>query len=193
MPSGVHVVTTFNLVYIFTGGHYEHRLFEAPPQRLYEPPARQSHHQQFQPRYREQHREHYPNKNDAFASALKIDRRSTSILHSGRIGYRPYVNHYRGRFNAGFRGRGYNNRGVVFRGRGGQRQSPQVDSDLYHYRGRGRGRFQRNTRPSVSKNQLDSELDSYMAASGKAPASKSNLDRQLDAYMSQKKPQVNST
>ncbi|XP_044127413.1 chromatin target of PRMT1 protein [Bufo gargarizans] len=74
-----------------------------------------------------------------------------------------------GRGGMGGRGRG----GVMARGRGG------------FGRGRGRGRGRGPTRPTLTREQLDNQLDAYMSKT------KGHLDAELDAYMAQADPESN--
>ncbi|XP_023614961.1 chromatin target of PRMT1 protein isoform X7 [Myotis lucifugus] len=62
-------------------------------------------------------------------------------------------------------------RGMIGRGRGG-----------FGGRGRGRGAL---TRPVLTKEQLDNQLDAYMSKT------KGHLDAELDAYMAQTDPETN--
>uniref|UniRef100_A0A3B3SYN5 Chromatin target of PRMT1 n=1 Tax=Paramormyrops kingsleyae TaxID=1676925 RepID=A0A3B3SYN5_9TELE len=66
------------------------------------------------------------------------------------------------------RGRG----GVTVRGRGG-----------FGGQGRGRGRGRGASRPVVTREQLDNQLDAYMSKT------KGHLDAELDAYMAQADPE----
>ncbi|XP_048882432.1 chromatin target of PRMT1 protein-like [Brienomyrus brachyistius] len=68
----------------------------------------------------------------------------------------------------GEKGRG----GVTVRGRGG-----------FGGRGRGRGRGRGASRPAVTREQLDNQLDAYMSKT------KGHLDAELDAYMAQADPE----
>ncbi|XP_053560275.1 chromatin target of PRMT1 protein isoform X1 [Bombina bombina] len=72
-----------------------------------------------------------------------------------------------GRGGMGGRGRG----GMLARGRGG------------FSRGRGRGRG--STRPALTREQLDNQLDAYMSKT------KGHLDAELDAYMAQADSEAN--
>ncbi|XP_018621446.1 chromatin target of PRMT1 protein-like isoform X1 [Scleropages formosus] len=72
-----------------------------------------------------------------------------------------------GRGGLGMRGRG----GLGLRGRGG-----------FGGRGRGRGRGRGVSRPPVTREQLDNQLDAYMSKT------KGHLDAELDAYMAQADP-----
>ncbi|KAL4624825.1 chromatin target of PRMT1 protein-like [Arapaima gigas] len=72
-----------------------------------------------------------------------------------------------GRGGLGMRGRG----GIGLRGRGG-----------FGGRGRGRGRGRGVSRPPVTREQLDNQLDDYMSKT------KGHLDAELDAYMAQADP-----
>ncbi|NXW51591.1 CHTOP protein, partial [Nyctiprogne leucopyga] len=65
-------------------------------------------------------------------------------------------------------------RGMAGRGRGG-----------FGGRGRGRGRGRGSTRPALTKEQLDNQLDAYMSKT------KGHLDAELDAYMAQTDPETN--
>nr|XP_048278622.1 chromatin target of PRMT1 protein-like isoform X2 [Myodes glareolus] len=66
-------------------------------------------------------------------------------------------------------------RGMIGRGRGG-----------FGGRGRGRGRGRGAlTRPVLTKEQLDNQLDAYMSKT------KGHLDAELDAYMAQTDPETN--
>nr|XP_044994119.1 chromatin target of PRMT1 protein isoform X5 [Jaculus jaculus] len=66
-------------------------------------------------------------------------------------------------------------RGMIGRGRGG-----------FGGRGRGRGRGRGAlTRPVLTKEQLDNQLDAYMSKT------KGHLDAELDAYMAQTDPEAN--
>uniref|UniRef100_A0A8D0GDB9 Chromatin target of PRMT1 n=1 Tax=Sphenodon punctatus TaxID=8508 RepID=A0A8D0GDB9_SPHPU len=65
-------------------------------------------------------------------------------------------------------------RGMAGRGRGG-----------FGGRGRGRGRGRGATRPALTKEQLDNQLDAYMSKT------KGHLDAELDAYMAQTDPETN--
>lgn len=66
-------------------------------------------------------------------------------------------------------------RGMIGRGRGG-----------FGGRGRGRGRGRSAlTRPVLTKEQLDNQLDAYMSKT------KGHLDAELDAYMAQTDPETN--
>lgn len=81
----------------------------------------------------------------------------------------------------GFRKRGNFRGGRQSRGRGGSRQQVQR-SNLRNARGRGRGKSWWNNRNGgnvPSKQELDNQLDEYMAET------KSSLDAQLEHYMSQ--------
>ncbi|NWT13947.1 CHTOP protein, partial [Vireo altiloquus] len=64
-------------------------------------------------------------------------------------------------------------RGMAGRGRGG-----------FGGRGRGRGRGRGSTRPALTKEQLDNQLDAYMSKT------KGHLDAELDAYMAQTDPEA---
>ncbi|NWS21025.1 CHTOP protein, partial [Pachyramphus minor] len=64
-------------------------------------------------------------------------------------------------------------RGMSGRGRGG-----------FGGRGRGRGRGRGSTRPALTKEQLDNQLDAYMSKT------KGHLDAELDAYMAQTDPEA---
>ncbi|XP_030043063.1 chromatin target of PRMT1 protein isoform X1 [Microcaecilia unicolor] len=75
-----------------------------------------------------------------------------------------------GRGGIGVRGRG----GMAGRGRGG-----------FGGRGRGRGRARGATRPALTREQLDNQLDAYMSKT------KGHLDAELDAYMAQADPEPN--
>ncbi|XP_072346792.1 chromatin target of PRMT1a isoform X1 [Scyliorhinus torazame] len=75
-----------------------------------------------------------------------------------------------GRGGIGGRGRG----GIVGRGRGG-----------FPSRGRGRGRGRGATRPPLTREQLDNQLDAYMSKT------KGHLDAELDAYMAQADGEAN--
>ncbi|CAO2598983.1 Chromatin target of PRMT1 protein [Lemmus lemmus] len=71
--------------------------------------------------------------------------------------------------------RGGPGRGMIGRGRGG-----------FGGRGRGRGRGRGAlTRPVLTKEQLDNQLDAYMSKT------KGHLDAELDAYMAQTDPETN--
>ncbi|XP_063802777.1 chromatin target of PRMT1 protein [Pseudophryne corroboree] len=74
-----------------------------------------------------------------------------------------------GRGGMGGRGRG----GMMIRGRGG------------FGRGRGRGRGRGAVRPTLTREQLDNQLDAYMSKT------KGHLDAELDAYMAQADPEAN--
>ncbi|XP_006008436.1 chromatin target of PRMT1a isoform X2 [Latimeria chalumnae] len=75
-----------------------------------------------------------------------------------------------GRGGMGLRGRG----GMAGRGRG-----------AFGGRGRGRGRGRGSTRPALTKEQLDNQLDAYMSKT------KGHLDAELDAYMAQTDAEAN--
>ncbi|XP_041035684.1 chromatin target of PRMT1a isoform X1 [Carcharodon carcharias] len=75
-----------------------------------------------------------------------------------------------GRGGISGRGRG----GIVGRGRGG-----------FPSRGRGRGRGRGATRPPLTREQLDNQLDAYMSKT------KGHLDAELDAYMAQADGEAN--
>ncbi|KAM9306657.1 chromatin target of PRMT1a isoform 2-T2 [Pholidichthys leucotaenia] len=66
-------------------------------------------------------------------------------------------------------------RGGMARGRGGLRGRGG-------FRGRGRGRGRGIGRPTVTREQLDNQLDAYMSKT------KGHLDAELDAYMAQADP-----
>lgn len=69
----------------------------------------------------------------------------------------------------------WSGRGMIGRGRGG-----------FGGRGRGRGRGRGAlTRPVLTKEQLDNQLDAYMSKT------KGHLDAELDAYMAQTDPETN--
>ncbi|KAM4862664.1 chromatin target of PRMT1 protein-like [Urocitellus parryii] len=78
-----------------------------------------------------------------------------------------------GRGAMGRGGIGGRGRGMIGRGRGG-----------FGGRGRGRGRGAL-TRPVLTKEQLDNQLDAYMSKT------KGHLDAELDAYMAQTDPETN--
>lgn len=81
----------------------------------------------------------------------------------------------RGRGAMGRGGIGGRGRGMIGRGRGG-----------FGGRGRGRGRGRGAlTRPVLTKEQLDNQLDAYMSKT------KGHLDAELDAYMAQTDPETN--
>ncbi|XP_032174665.1 chromatin target of PRMT1 protein isoform X3 [Mustela erminea] len=80
-----------------------------------------------------------------------------------------------GRGAMGRGGIGGRGRGMIGRGRGG-----------FGGRGRGRGRGRGAlTRPVLTKEQLDNQLDAYMSKT------KGHLDAELDAYMAQTDPETN--
>lgn len=80
-----------------------------------------------------------------------------------------------GRGAMGRGGLGGRGRGMIGRGRGG-----------FGGRGRGRGRGRSAlTRPVLTKEQLDNQLDAYMSKT------KGHLDAELDAYMAQTDPETN--
>ncbi|XP_049645778.1 chromatin target of PRMT1 protein-like, partial [Suncus etruscus] len=80
-----------------------------------------------------------------------------------------------GRGAMGRGGLGGRGRGIIGRGRGG-----------FGGRGRGRGRGRSAlTRPVLTKEQLDNQLDAYMSKT------KGHLDAELDAYMAQTDPETN--
>uniref|UniRef100_A0A8C4SCI7 Chromatin target of PRMT1a n=1 Tax=Erpetoichthys calabaricus TaxID=27687 RepID=A0A8C4SCI7_ERPCA len=66
--------------------------------------------------------------------------------------------------------------GMMGRGRGGM---PIRGRGGYIGRGRGRGRGRGATRPTITREQLDNQLDAYMSKT------KGHLDAELDAYMAQ--------
>ncbi|XP_039623591.1 chromatin target of PRMT1a isoform X1 [Polypterus senegalus] len=74
------------------------------------------------------------------------------------------------------RGSGGLTRGMGGRGRGGM---PIRGRGGYIGRGRGRGRGRGATRPTITREQLDNQLDAYMSKT------KGHLDAELDAYMAQ--------
>ncbi|NXO95146.1 CHTOP protein, partial [Certhia brachydactyla] len=78
-----------------------------------------------------------------------------------------------GRGAMGRGGIGGRGRGMAGRGRGG-----------FGGRGRGRGRGRGSTRPALTKEQLDNQLDAYMSKT------KGHLDAELDAYMAQTDPEA---
>ncbi|OCT66707.1 hypothetical protein XELAEV_18042959mg [Xenopus laevis] len=89
----------------------------------------------------------------------------------------------------GMRGRGGPGRGMMrgamgrggmgARGRGGMTRGRGFG------RGRGRGRGRGVTRPVITKEQLDNQLDAYMSKT------RGHLDAELDAYMAQADPESN--
>ncbi|NWU93212.1 CHTOP protein, partial [Upupa epops] len=79
-----------------------------------------------------------------------------------------------GRGAMGRGGLGGRGRGMASRGRGG-----------FGGRGRGRGRGRGSARPTLTKEQLDNQLDAYMSKT------KGHLDAELDAYMAQTDPETN--
>ncbi|KAM6899516.1 chromatin target of PRMT1a [Xenentodon cancila] len=81
-----------------------------------------------------------------------------------------------GRQRGGVAGRGA--RGGVARGRGGLRGRGGFPGRG----GRGRGRGRGVGRPTVTREQLDNQLDAYMSKT------KGHLDAELDAYMAQADP-----
>ncbi|CAO2596410.1 Chromatin target of PRMT1 protein [Lemmus lemmus] len=72
------------------------------------------------------------------------------------------------------------------RGRIGGRDLAMIGRGRGHLGGQGRGRGRgAQTRPVLTKEQLDNELDAYMSIS------KGHLDAELDAYMAQTDPETN--
>ncbi|XP_047461142.1 chromatin target of PRMT1a isoform X2 [Mugil cephalus] len=69
-------------------------------------------------------------------------------------------------------------RGALVRGRGGLRGRGSFITRVNRNRGRGRG----VGRPTVTREQLDNQLDAYMSKT------KGHLDAELDAYMAQADP-----
>ncbi|KAM8920758.1 chromatin target of PRMT1 protein isoform 2-T2 [Pelodytes ibericus] len=90
----------------------------------------------------------------------------------------------------GIRGRGGPGRGMMRgspMGRGGigGRGAMMARGRGGFTRGRGRGRGRGLTRPVLTREQLDNQLDAYMSKT------KGHLDAELDAYMAQADPEAN--
>ncbi|XP_060550266.1 chromatin target of PRMT1 protein isoform X1 [Pantherophis guttatus] len=115
-----------------------------------------------------------------------IPLRGHSLLRGGR-GLGPRMGLRRG----GMRGRAGPGRGGLGRGamgRGGLGRGRGMAGRArggFGGRGRGRGRGRGATRPALTKEQLDNQLDAYMSKT------KGHLDAELDAYMAQTDPETN--
>ncbi|XP_069074198.1 chromatin target of PRMT1 protein isoform X3 [Pleurodeles waltl] len=112
--------------------------------------------------------------------------RPVGALPRGAIGGRGAVLGPRGLARGGVRGvrgvRGLPRGGMTLRGRGslaGRGRGGFVG------RGRGRGRGRGAVRPTLTREQLDNQLDAYMSKT------KGYLDAELDAYMAQTDPDAN--
>ncbi|XP_032089903.1 chromatin target of PRMT1 protein isoform X1 [Thamnophis elegans] len=116
-----------------------------------------------------------------------IPLRGYSLLRGGR-GLGPRMGLRRGgmRGRAG-PGRGGLGRGAMGRGGLGGRGRGMAGRARGGFggRGRGRGRGRGTTRPALTKEQLDNQLDAYMSKT------KGHLDAELDAYMAQTDPETN--
>ncbi|KAF4795211.1 chromatin target of PRMT1 [Turdus rufiventris] len=109
--------------------------------------------------------------------------RPAGTLARGALGGRGLALGQRGMPRGALRGRGaramlrggvtLRGRGMAGRGRGG-----------FGGRGRGRGRGRGSARPTLTKEQLDNQLDAYMSKT------KGHLDAELDAYMAQTDPEA---
>uniref|UniRef100_A0A670ZQN4 Chromatin target of PRMT1 protein C-terminal domain-containing protein n=1 Tax=Pseudonaja textilis TaxID=8673 RepID=A0A670ZQN4_PSETE len=87
----------------------------------------------------------------------------------------------RGALRGGRGARGLLRGGIPLRGRGMAGRA----RGGFGGRGRGRGRGRGITRPALTKEQLDNQLDAYMSKT------KGHLDAELDAYMAQTDPETN--
>ncbi|KAM9294262.1 chromatin target of PRMT1 protein [Gastrophryne carolinensis] len=91
----------------------------------------------------------------------------------------------------GLRGRGTTGRGGMMRGAargggiGGRGRGGAIARGRGFGRGRGRGRGRGAARPTLTREQLDNQLDAYMSKT------KGHLDAELDAYMAQADPESN--
>uniref|UniRef100_A0A8C5REU0 Chromatin target of PRMT1 n=1 Tax=Laticauda laticaudata TaxID=8630 RepID=A0A8C5REU0_LATLA len=114
-----------------------------------------------------------------------IPLRGHSLLRGGR-GLGPRMGLRRGgmRGRAG-PGRGGLGRGAMGRGSLGGRGRGMAGRARGGFGGRGRGRGRGITRPALTKEQLDNQLDAYMSKT------KGHLDAELDAYMAQTDPETN--
>ncbi|KAI3358470.1 hypothetical protein L3Q82_014709, partial [Scortum barcoo] len=117
------------------------------------------------------------------ALSLRGKRVSTGVPMRGRGSAGRLALRRGGRHRGGVAGRGGplsrgGARGGVARGRGGLRGR----GGFAGRGGRGRGRGRGVGRPSVTREQLDNQLDAYMSKT------KGHLDAELDAYMAQADP-----
>ncbi|XP_020666432.2 chromatin target of PRMT1 protein isoform X1 [Pogona vitticeps] len=114
-----------------------------------------------------------------------IPLRGQTLLRGGR-GIAPRMGMRRGLRGRGGPGRGGINRGTMGRGGLGGRGRGMAGRGRGGFgRGRGRGRGRGATRPALTKEQLDNQLDAYMSKT------KGHLDAELDAYMAQTDPETN--
>nr|XP_020666432.1 chromatin target of PRMT1 protein isoform X1 [Pogona vitticeps] len=114
-----------------------------------------------------------------------IPLRGQTLLRGGR-GIAPRMGMRRGLRGRGGPGRGGINRGTMGRGGLGGRGRGMAGRGRGGFgRGRGRGRGRGTTRPALTKEQLDNQLDAYMSKT------KGHLDAELDAYMAQTDPETN--
>lgn len=125
----------------------------------------------------------------AFEMAMKIKRKSIKQRLGqtrNQHGYRPW---YRRNWSRGGRGgRNWNYRGRSQQNSNFNRWNQGYSNPQFRrFRGRGRGRGRggrfmnrRNNGPKVTKDELDKEMDDYMANT------KSFLDQEMDDYMAQR-------
>ncbi|CAD7671417.1 unnamed protein product [Nyctereutes procyonoides] len=109
---------------------------------------------------------------------LRGGRATRTLLRGGMSLGAPRMGLRRG----GVRGRGGPGRGGLGRGAMGRGGIGEGFGGRGRGRGRGRGAL---TRPVLTKEQLDNQLDAYMSKT------KGHLDAELDAYMVQTDPETN--
>lgn len=114
--------------------------------------------------------------------------RGQNLLRGGRA-VAPRMGLRRGGVRGrGGPGRGGLGRGAMGRGGIGGRGRGMIGRGRGAFGGRGRGRGRGRgalTRPVLTKEQLDNQLDAYMSKT------KGHLDAELDAYMAQTDPETN--